>query len=271
VERRTPRAVEARRKTDHPAPDRPLRILLAEDNVVNQTVAVALLSRLGHVVTVAPHGQAAVDAYQRGSFDLILMDVQMPVLDGFDATRAIRRLEQTTRTHIPIVAMTARAMKGDRERCLDSGMDDYVTKPIQAKRVLEVIQRTLSPSPVLPVGPAARVFDNAAALELVGGDEEALQQVKDLCIAETPLLLDEIERALTSAQTDALSAAAHTLRGMCLVFGPNEVVTIAGRIEELAQTRDLTAAAVEYEGLRPAAALLMDALRFPQHALVVRS
>ena len=129
----TPGAVEARRETTQPAPDRPLRILLAEDNVVNQKVAVSLLSRLGHVVTVAPHGQAAVDAYQRESFDLILMDVQMPVLDGFDATRAIRQLEQTTRTHIPIVAMTARAMKGDRERCLDSGMDDYVTKPIQGE------------------------------------------------------------------------------------------------------------------------------------------
>ena len=136
---------------------------------------------------------------------------------------------------------------------------------------VEVIQRTLSPSPVLPEGPAALVFDNAAALDLVGGDEEALQQVKDLCIAETPRLLDEIERALTEAQADALSTAAHTLRGMCLVFGSNEVVTIAGRMEELAETRDLTTAAIEYEGLRPAAALLMDALRSPQHALVVHS
>jgi two-component system sensor histidine kinase/response regulator len=222
-------------------------------------------------VTVAPHGQAAVDAYQRESFDLILMDVQMPVLDGFDATRAIRLLEQTTGAHIPIVAMTARAMKGDRERCLDAGMDDYVTKPIQKKRVSEVIQRTLSPSPLLPEGPATLVFDNAAALDLAGGDEETLQQVKDLCIAETPRLLDEIERALTEAQAHALSTAAHNLRGMCLVFGSNDVVTIAGRLEELAERRDLATAASEYEGLRPAAALLMDALRSPQPSFGVHS
>ena len=116
--------------------------------MVNQKVAVSLLSRLGHEVTVAPDGQAAVDAYRRQPFDLILMDVQMPVLSGYDATRAIRQIEQTTGTHIPIVAMTARAMKGDRERCLEAGMDDYLSKPIHGKRVMEVIRRALSPSPV---------------------------------------------------------------------------------------------------------------------------
>ena len=98
-------------------------------------------------VTVAPNGQAAVDAYRREAFDVILMDVQMPVMSGYDATRAIRRIEETTGAHMPIVAMTARAMKGDRERCLEAGMDDYLSKPIQGKLVMEVIRRTLSPSP----------------------------------------------------------------------------------------------------------------------------
>ena len=210
---------------------------------------------------MAPNGQAAIDAYRRETFDLILMDVQMPVLSGYDATRAIRQIEQTTGTHIPIVAMTARAMKGDRERCLDAGMDDYMSKPIQGKHVMDVIRRTLSRLASPACAPAASAIDEATALELVGGDREALRQVKDLCIAETPHLLDDIERAVADGQADALSAASHALRGMYLVFGPNEIVTIAGRLEELAIARDLTAAAIASKHLRPAAARLMTALR----------
>ena len=238
--------------------ERPLRILLAEDNVVNQKVAVSLLTRLGHQVTVAADGQAAVDAYRRHGFDLVLMDVQMPLLSGFDATRAIRQIEQASRTHMPIVAMTARAMKGDRERCLEAGMDDYISKPVQAKQMMEIIWRTLASSPAVQ---GTATIDEAIALELVGGDEDVLRQIKDLCITETPLLLDEIERALTAAQPDALAAASHTLRGMYLVFGPNDVVTIAGRIEELAVARDVAAAAVTYDALRPAAERVVAALR----------
>ena len=150
----TPALVTSRLEVSEPPPDRTLRILLAEDNVVNQKVAVSLLSRLGHEVTVAPDGQVAIDAYRRQTFDLILMDVQMPVLSGYDATRAIREIEQTTGTHIPIVAMTARAMKGDRESCLDAGMDDYMSKPIQGKLLMEVIRRALSASPIAPAAPA---------------------------------------------------------------------------------------------------------------------
>jgi two-component system sensor histidine kinase/response regulator len=263
----TPGAVEALREQSQAAPDRPLRILLAEDNLVNQKVAVSLLSRLGHAVTVAPDGQAAVDAYQRQSFDLILMDVQMPVLSGFDATRAIRQLEETSGAHIPIVAMTARAMKGDRERCLESGMDEYLSKPIQGKRVMDVIRRAVS---ALPAAPEAPAFD-AAALELVGGDEEVLQQVRVLCMDEIPRLLDAIEQALAAGQAEAVLAAAHTLRGMCLVFGASHVVTIAERIEELASVRDVTTAAIEFKDLRPAATLLMAALGRPREAVGVQS
>jgi two-component system, sensor histidine kinase and response regulator len=240
-----------------------LRILLAEDNVVNQKVAVALLSRLGHELTVAPNGQAAIDAYRRQTFDVILMDVEMPVMSGYDATRAIRILEATTGAHMPIVAMTARAMKGDRERCLEAGMDDYLSKPIQGKLVMDVIRRALSQSPHMSPAPAhdGAAIDEAIALALVGGDQEALREVKDLCLTETPQVLGAIERALTDARADDLSAAAHALRGMYLVFGPNEVVTLAGRLEELALGCDLGEAAVAYQVLRPAAARAMTALR----------
>jgi two-component system, sensor histidine kinase and response regulator len=155
--------------TRAPISDSPLRILLAEDNAVNQKVAVAMLSRLGHHVVVAPDGQAAIDAYRREVFDVILMDVQMPVLSGYDATRAIRAIERTAGTHVPIIAMTARAMKGDRETCLEAGMDDYLSKPIHRQLVMEVIRRTIQSS-----GSLSRPsdLDHAAALELATGDGE---------------------------------------------------------------------------------------------------
>jgi two-component system, sensor histidine kinase and response regulator len=256
----TPLLVVPRPEVSEPIPDRLLRILLAEDNVVNQKVAVSLLSRLGHEVVVASNGAAAVDAFRQQTFDLILMDVEMPIMSGYDATSRIREIEQTTGMRIPIVAMTARAMKGDRERCLDAGMDDYMSKPIQGSHVMEVIRRSLSPATIGPEGPAPFI-DDTAALALVGGDRETLREVKELCIGETPRLLDEIERAAIAAQPDAVSAAAHALRGMYLVFGPNEMVTVAGRLEELAVARDLTAAKAALEELRPAAARVIAALR----------
>jgi len=129
-----------------PAPSpggRPLRILLAEDSLVNQKLAVGLLEKHGHRVTLANHGREALAVLESQDFDLILMDVQMPEMDGYEATAAIRAREQETGRHIPIVAMTAHAMKGDRERCLESGMDGYVAKPIRAQQILEAIDLVL--------------------------------------------------------------------------------------------------------------------------------
>jgi CheY-like chemotaxis protein len=121
----------------------PLRILLAEDSLVNQKLAVGLLEKYGHSVVVANHGRAAMAALQSQSFDLVLMDVQMPEMDGFEATTAIRSLEQQTGKHVPIIAMTAHAMTGDRERCLEAGMDDYVAKPIRAQQLFETMDTVL--------------------------------------------------------------------------------------------------------------------------------
>jgi signal transduction histidine kinase/CheY-like chemotaxis protein len=124
-----------------------IRILLAEDNVVNQTLAVRLLEKRGYSVTVAPDGQAAVEAFQTGGFELVLMDIQMPGMDGFEATAAIREREKLTGGHIPIVAMTAHALVGDQERCLGSGMDGYVSKPIRTSELYAVIERMLGDKP----------------------------------------------------------------------------------------------------------------------------
>jgi CheY-like chemotaxis protein len=122
---------------------RPLRVLLAEDSLVNQKLAIGLLEKHGHTVVLANDGREAIAAHDCQDFDLVLMDVQMPEVDGFEATAAIRMKEKRTGDHIPIVAMTAHAMKGDRERCLDAGMDDYVPKPIRAKQLFDTIEYVL--------------------------------------------------------------------------------------------------------------------------------
>jgi CheY-like chemotaxis protein len=122
-----------------------LRILLAEDNRVNQAVAKAMLAKRGHDVTVAVDGREALEKLASDTFDLVLMDVQMPEMDGFAATHAIRAREEGSGRRIPIIAMTAHAMSGDRERCLEAGMDDYVSKPINPTHLFEAMDRVLAP------------------------------------------------------------------------------------------------------------------------------
>jgi len=120
---------------------RKLHILLAEDNLVNQKIVVTMLEKHGHVVFVAGNGREAVEAFLGNSFDVVLMDIQMPLVDGFEATQMIRAHESGTAGHIPIVAMTAHAMKGDRERCLTAGMDDYISKPINTVELYALLNR----------------------------------------------------------------------------------------------------------------------------------
>jgi len=129
-----------------------LRILLAEDNLFNQKVAVGLLSRLGHTVEIADNGLLAIEKFSQGDFDIILMDVQMPEMDGFQATRRIRQLQSTTGKFTPIIAMTAHAMTGDREKCLAGGMDDYLSKPISRADLVSVLARNVKPD-VIPAPP----------------------------------------------------------------------------------------------------------------------
>jgi len=129
-----------------PAAQRPLSILLAEDNPVNQKLACRLLEKAGHRVTVAADGRQALSAWRAGAFDLVLMDFQMPHMDGLETTAAIRAREAAIGRHTPIVAMTAHALKGDQDRCLAAGMDGYVSKPIHLQQLLEVIEGVLPPA-----------------------------------------------------------------------------------------------------------------------------
>ena len=132
-----------------------LRVLVAEDNAVNQKLARAMLTRLGHASVLASDGREAIAEWGTGGYDVIFMDVQMPDLDGFDATREIRRLEAGTGVRVPIVAMTAHAMPGDRERCLGAGMDDYVTKPISLAEIARVLASIQAARPKRAEPPAA--------------------------------------------------------------------------------------------------------------------
>jgi CheY-like chemotaxis protein len=134
-------ASPARTAPTKDSPGGGLSILVAEDNLVNQKLAVAMLEKIGHRVQLAANGEEAFSKWREGGFEVILMDVQMPVVDGFEATRRIRKAEENTGDHIPIIAMTAHAMSGDRERCLKAGMDDYVSKPVTRKAIEQAIAR----------------------------------------------------------------------------------------------------------------------------------
>jgi CheY-like chemotaxis protein len=148
-----PEAPASEQRASRPAARRPLRVLLAEDNAINQKVAARLVEKQGHSVVLASDGAEALAAFERQPFDVVLMDVQMPVMNGYAATQAIRQRERATGTHIPIVALTAHAMKGDREICLNSGMDSYLSKPIQVQELAAVLNGVAQPGEVAPISP----------------------------------------------------------------------------------------------------------------------
>jgi CheY-like chemotaxis protein len=189
---------------------RPLRILLAEDNAVNQKLAVRLLEKHGHTVIVAGDGREALATLEKFSFDgfdLVLMDVQMPEMDGYKATAAIRERETATGKHLPIVAMTARAMKGDRERCLEAGMDEYISKPIEVEQLLAVIEGSvpLSLKSRQPLEKNSKqVVDWSEALARVEGDRQLLADLARLFFEGCPKLLGALREAIESRDAGAL-------------------------------------------------------------------
>ena len=151
-----------------------MRILLAEDNAVNQLLASRVLEKHGHRVVTAGNGRAALERLEKATFDLVLMDIQMPEMDGFEATAAIRKEEESTGNHLPIIAMTAHAMEGDRERCLAAGMDGYIAKPIQVEDLIDAIEK-LGRSPAvaevatMPKRGGPEPIDTTSALDASGG------------------------------------------------------------------------------------------------------
>jgi len=242
---------------------RTIRILLAEDNAVNQKVAVRYLEKMGHQVRVANNGKEALAALDEERFDLVLMDLQMPELDGFETTAAIRARERTHGGHLPIIAMTAHAMKGDRERCLSAGMDAYVAKPIQADELSAAIENLSVPTTASRSTRAAKrrnavTFDHAVALDRVGGDEQLLAEVVDIFLSESPRLMDSMRGAIDRGDAAELEKSAHAFKGSVGYFGADHALTVASKLEVMGESGELAAASLALAELQEITRQLSD-------------
>jgi two-component system sensor histidine kinase/response regulator len=261
----------------------PLRILLAEDGLVNQRVACDLLRQHGHEVIIAPNGLVAVDASGQSRFDLVLMDIHMPEMDGYEAAKAIRARERKSETDSPIriVALTANAMKGDREKCLSAGMDDYLSKPIRARELYKTIARN---APLQPIGPstspppsnspnpepslisppktgdADRPYDRAKALRMVEGSEDILAAMIEVFHEEAAEMRDKIAASLRDGDAALLQRSAHTLKSSCASLGAEDARKAAEKLEIAGREGDLQAAPSLADKLLAELTRLTDAL-----------
>jgi len=241
---------------------------------VNQLVARKALERAGHTVTVAENGREALALLEREPFDLVLMDVQMPEMGGFEATAVIRERETQTGVHLPIVALTAHAMKGDRERCLAAGMDSYLSKPLKRPALLVAIEEALGKA-VGSTGreaakakaeagePAPSVWSRAQVIKRVGGNLETLGEVVGLFLGELSKMMAEIERAVAARDGEALQRAAHRLRGSASVFDAREVLEASARLEDIGRESGFGAADHAYGELETRVTRLRRALSEP--------
>jgi two-component system sensor histidine kinase/response regulator len=230
-----------------PKEGRSLRILVAEDNVVNQHVAMGMLGRAGHMARIANNGREVLALLEQESFDLILMDVQMPELDGLETAAAIREREKSTGEHIPIVAVTAHTMKGDADRCLAVGMDAYVAKPLRTQDLLGAIQGLVGqafepPAQDTAPRPIQGLLDKVLLLERVGGDYEELRKLVRLFSTDSPKLLARIRRATKRGDARGLQAAAHALKGAVSNFAAPSATEAALHLQRMGEGGDLAAA-----------------------------
>jgi len=251
---------EARRK---------LRILVVEDNAINRELVTRLLQKHEHTIIAVTTGREAVDLLEKepACCDMILMDVEMPVMDGLQATALVREREKASGRHIPIIALTAYAMKGDRERCLASGMGSYLSKPIRYQDLLETIQRLVSGMPDVPAPapapaerPPAEVLDEAALMSRVDNDLQLMQDLIDLYLADYPRLVDEIRTALERKDARALQRGAHSLKGCTSNLAAKLASEAAFKLEGLAHTGNWAEAADALESLERELARLKPAL-----------
>ena len=249
------------------------RILVAEDNLVNQKLAVRMLERLGYQSDVVSNGDEALAASEKETYAAIVMDCQMPVMDGYEATRRIREREQRAgsspgRAHIPIIALTANAMQGDRERCKAAGMDDYLSKPVKKDDLGMMLQRWIPSSaeeasaPSLPreMPPSdVNVFDAATMLKNIGGDVELFDQLIRLFLDRYCVMLQDIEIAIGAADAAALERAAHSMKGTAGNLCAPDVVLLASQLEAIGRLGTVS----------EAPALLLQLKRTVQHLVEV--
>jgi CheY-like chemotaxis protein/HPt (histidine-containing phosphotransfer) domain-containing protein len=236
---------------------RRLRVLLAEDNAVNRRVAAGLLEKRGYEVLIATNGREALEILERETVDAVLMDLQMPVMGGFEATRVIREREVARDRRTPIIAMTAHAMKGDRERCLEAGMDDYVSKPVKPSDLVAALERAVPRAgtagaarepdgaagnvsdPPAAAGSTSSVFDRDQLLERLEGDGALLDEIIALYRETCPALVADLRQAASSRDGDAVYRTAHALKGMVAQFGAPAATTALLEIERLGREGNL--------------------------------
>ena len=253
-----------------PAPHklrRPLKVLLVEDSPTNQLLAAALLEREGHAVEIAGNGLEAVELATSRDFDVILMDVQMPEMDGYEATRRIREQESK---RVPIIATTAHAMKGDRDKCLASGMDEYISKPIRATALFGALDRVEQPTAQDMIAASSAEtpgclsndrVDWIAALRAVGGDRGLLRSVIAAVLEECPRLQKQLGEAVRSGNATGVRYAAHTVKGTIRPFDVSEVDSLATRLEQMAIDQDLSKAEAAFTALCDCLEMIYDDLR----------
>ncbi len=260
-----------------------LHVLVVEDTPANQKVVSAILRRRGHRIQLANNGREAIERLYEQPFDVVLMDVQMPTVDGYQATAAIRQMEQNDRAHVPIIAMTAHAMRGDAERCLKSGMDAYLSKPIDAHRLVEVVEafaanrpdrpdrRSIPTTDATAVGdvkdnaeiarrPQPCIVDFDAAIGRLDGSSELLAELIALFQEDVPQLLQRITTGLRANDALQVKLASHSIKGLAATFNAQQVVERTQRIESLATESQLDKVAPELDYLRDDLAQLFAAL-----------
>ena len=248
---------------------RKLKILLAEDNLVNQQLAVRILEKRGHTVEVVGDGLRALEALKRAQFDLVLMDIQMPELDGLKTTAAIRAAEHSNGSRMPIIALTAHAMSGDRERCLAAGMDAYLSKPLRAQELIDTIEGLIPDlPPSLPSNgnreespPSGQSFDRAALLNIVEGDLTLLRELINVFLADTPGLLADLKGAVAQRDGKRTASLAHRLRGSVANFQAQAAAQAAQQLEERAGRGDLGEVDEMFADFEQATVELMDNLK----------
>jgi PAS domain S-box-containing protein len=264
------------RRADRPpaAARRRLRVLVAEDNPVGRKLVATLLRRRGHVVTTVATGREALAAIEdaraahgahdgHDGFDLVLMDVQMPEMGGLEAAAAIRDRERLSGGRLPIVALTAHALQGDRERCLAAGMDGYLSKPIDVDQLVSTVERiggaATGGAARTGTTPSGEPFDERATLARVGGDRRLMEEVVRLFRADYPGTLRRIESAVRRRDAEGLRTAAHALKGSVATFGAQAARDAAQRLEQMGGTGDFAHAKDSYAALRAGLARLEDA------------
>ena len=249
-----------------------LRVLVAEDNATNQKLVSAMLDQQGHTATVVGNGTLAVQRAAQEPFDVILMDVQMPEMSGIEATAAIRKQEEGTGRHLPIVALTARAMAGDREQCLAAGMDAYVAKPVRAAELFSAIDAAIAGTPpsqrpaLSPETPVSSV-NVSVLLSGFGGRSDLVAEVIDVFLADAPVMLTRLRHAGAGADAGELAAAAHAIKGSAGLFSQGEAYERARALEIRARSGDASNAAAACDEIDASLSRLVSELRTLRNTL----